>query len=213
MQSRIGGGDFDKDSSAAQSSQGPAWTGRPKPASQVQKTRPFVAAQSNQSSQQEISSDLALIFEKRRKALQEAEDLEYYGGKPPSPPSENPLSAPRRWSAPTTHSSPPTIPDKPNSARSAALTVRFASDLEPPAQSAHADAVDHRGRNCDGGGEDAACGGGGRIVTRAGRAYLKEDGRLIPIAPAEQPPSPPPPPPPYPPPSGGPSAWESFKGS
>ena len=212
MPSRIGGGGLDKDSTGAQSDHGPVWTGRPKPPGQVQKNRSFVTTSSNQGTQPELSSDLALIFEKRRKALQEAEDLEYYGGKPPSPRSENSLSAPRRWSAPSNASSPPTIPDKPNSARSAALTVRFASDLEPPTQSAHA-AFDNRGCSGGGGGEDSVCGGGGRLVTRAGRAYLKEDGRLIPIAPAEQPPSPPPPPPPYPPPSAGLPAWQSFNDS
>jgi hypothetical protein len=209
--SRIGAGALENDSTGATGVQGPAWTGRatiPKPSGPVQKSKSFVSTSKNQGSQQELSSDLALIFEKRRKALQDAEDLEYYGGQPPSPPSENSLSAARRWSAPSSASSPPTIPDnKPNSARSSALTVRFANDLESPANtSAHAAAC---------GGEDtaAAC-GSGRVVTRAGRAYLKEDGRLIPLAPADaQPPSPPPPPPPYPRPSGGPPSWESFTDS
>jgi hypothetical protein len=215
--SRTGDGGLGNDSIGAKSVQGPSWTGRapiPKPPGQVQKTNSFVPTSKNQGPQQELSSDLALIFERRRKALQDAEDLEYYGGQPPSPPSENSGSAPRRWSAPSSASSPPTIPEKPNSARSSALTVRFASDLEPAShRSAHAAASADRGRDCSG--EDTACGVGGRVVTRAGRAYIKEDGRLFPLAPAdsEQPPSPPPPPPPYPPPSAAQPAWEPFRDS
>ena len=190
---------------------------RPVSNKNVKLSRPNSANRAhNGGSQPELASDLALIFERRRRALQEAEDQEYFGG---SAQTEQTATDPetRRWSAPSSSPSASSHNKAPASTQPAALSVRFAEPkghrkADPaPKSFVLFPVAGGCGSDCS-----AACsapGCGARRVTRCGRTYLKEDGRLIALPPAGDALEPPPPPPPPPPPDAAPGQWEEFDDS
>ena len=155
----------------------------------------------NKGSQPQLANDLALIFEKRRKALQAAEDFEYFGGRPPTDSAESGDSLPRRWSAPSSKESSSETNTSTAATRPTALTVRFADHhcgeahgdaaASSPSASAHS-SVDSCGGECGAICWNPGC-GAARKVTRCGRTYLKEAGRLIAVPPDSDEPPPPPP--------------------